>query len=80
LTETANDRKKIATGQTPAIAQTNFNGYIATATYTTGGTYRIVKPGEALIIRALRLNQGESPPRGAWPAQDLVNNIGQLRS
>jgi hypothetical protein len=34
------------------------------------------KPGEALMIRVLRLKPDETPPPGAFPAQDIVNTIG----
>jgi hypothetical protein len=51
-------------------------GNTAFTTYTPGATYNIVKPGEALMIKVVRLKQGESPPPGAWPAQDIANTIG----
>jgi hypothetical protein len=70
------DRTKVAVGQTPGVAQTSIMGHTAITTYTPGATYNVVKPGEALIIRVLRLSSGESPPVGAWPAQDLANTIG----
>ena len=70
------DRTKIASGQTPATAQTSVIGHTAFTTVTPGATYNIVKPGEALMIRVLRLRPGEAPPPGAFPAQDIVNTIG----
>lgn len=70
------DRTKVAVGQTPGMAQTNVIGNTAVTTYTPGTTYNVVKPGEALIIRVLRIGQGQAPPAGAWPAQDIANNIG----
>ena len=71
-----NDRTNVAVGQTPGMVQTSVAGNTAFTTYTPGATYNIVKPGEALIIRVLRLSTGQAPSAGAWPAQDIANNIG----
>ena len=70
------DRTNVTVGQTPGVVQTNFVGNTAFTTYTPGATYNVVKPGEALMIRVLRLNPGQAPPPGAWPAQDIANTIG----
>jgi hypothetical protein len=70
------DRTKVVTGQTPGMAQTNIIGHTAFTTYTPGTTYNFVKPGEAVLIRVLRLKPGEVPPPGAFPAQDIVNTMG----
>jgi hypothetical protein len=70
------DRTNVATGQTPGIAQTNVIGHTAFTTYTPGATYNIIKPGESVVIRVLRIKSGETPPPGAFPAQDIVNTIG----
>ena len=69
------DRTSVATGQTPATAQTNVMGNTAFTTYTPA-TYNIVKPGQAVLIRVLRLRPGEAPPPGAFSAQDIENTIG----
>jgi hypothetical protein len=71
-----NDRTQVDVGQTPGIAQTNVIGRTAFTTYTPGATYNIVKPGESVMIRVLRIKPGETPPPGAFPAQDIVNTIG----
>jgi len=55
------DRTKVDVGQTRGTVQAS----------VVGG-----KPGEALMIRVLRLKPGETPPPGAFPAQDIVNTIG----
>jgi hypothetical protein len=70
------NRTKVDVGQTPGIAQTNVVGNTAFTTYTPGTTYNIVKPGEALLIRVLRLRPGETPPPAAFAAQDIVNTMG----
>jgi hypothetical protein len=70
------DRTNVDVGQTPGTVQTNVIGNAAFTTYSPGATYDVVKPGEALIIRVLRLHPGQAPPPGAWPAQDLANTIG----
>ncbi len=70
------DRTNIINGQTPGTVQTNVVGHTAFTTYSPGVNYNIVKPGEALMIRVLRLKQGETPPSGAFPAQDIANTIG----
>jgi hypothetical protein len=75
------DRTNVATGQTPGFAQTNVVGHTAFTTYTPGATYNTVKPGEAVLIRVLRLAANQPAPPGAFPAQDIVNTIGpRLRS
>jgi hypothetical protein len=70
------NRTNVETGQTPGMVQTNVVGNTAFTTYTPGTTYNIVKPGEALMIRVLRLRPGEPPPPNSFPAQDIVNTIG----
>jgi hypothetical protein len=70
------DRTKVDVGQTPGTVQTSVVGRTSFSTYTPGATYNIVKPGEALMIRVLRLKTGETPPPGAFPAQDIVNTMG----
>jgi hypothetical protein len=70
------DRTNVISGQTPGTMQTNVIGHSAFTTYSPGVNYNIVKPGEALMIRVLRLKPGEAPPPGAFPAQDIANTIG----
>jgi hypothetical protein len=70
------DRTSVAVGQTPGTVQTNVIGRTAFTTYSPGATYNIVKPGETVMIRVLRLKPGEAPPPGAFPAQDIANTIG----
>jgi hypothetical protein len=75
------DRTKVDIGQTPGVVQTNVYGNSAFTTYTPGSTYNIVKPGEAVMIRVLRVVPGQTPPPGGFSAQDISNNIGpRLRS
>ncbi|MFZ0766647.1 CC0125/CC1285 family lipoprotein [Bradyrhizobium sp.] len=70
------DRTKVDVGQTAGTVQTNVVGRTAFTTYTPGTTYNIVKPGEALLIRVLRLKPSDPLPPGAFPAQDIVNTMG----
>jgi hypothetical protein len=70
------DRTAIASGQTPSTASTSIVGHTAFTTVSPGVSYNVVKPGEATLIRVLRLRPGEPPPTGAFPAQDIVNTIG----
>lgn len=70
------DRTNVEAGQTPGMASTNIIGHTAITTYSPGVNYNIVKPGEAVLIRVLRVKPGETPPPGAFPAQDIVNTIG----
>lgn len=70
------DQTRLATAQTPGTAQTSIHGSTAFTTYTPGMTYNIVKPGQAVMIRVIRLAPGESPPPGAFPADDIVQTIG----
>lgn len=44
------DRTKIVSGQAPSVMQTTIAGNIAVSTYTPGGTYTLVKPGEAVMM------------------------------
>jgi hypothetical protein len=71
-----NNQTNVAVGQTPGMVQTNVYGRTAFSTYTPGVTYNIVKPGEDVMIRVLRLKPGEAPPPGAFPAQDIANTLG----
>jgi hypothetical protein len=71
-----NNQTNVMTGQTPGTVQTNVYGRTAFSTYTPGTTYNIVKPGEDVMIRVLRLKASEAPPPGAFPAQDIVNTLG----
>ena len=70
------DRTAVAAGQTPGFVSTNVVGHTAFTTVTPGTSYNIVKPGEATMIRVLRIPTGSSPPPGAFQAQDIVNTIG----
>jgi hypothetical protein len=70
------DRTNVVTGQTPGYVQTNVVGSTAFTTYTPPGTYSFVKPGEAVLIRVLRLAANQPPPPGAFSAQDIVSTIG----
>lgn len=70
------NRTSVISGQTPGTVQTSVYGRTAFTTYNPGTTYNIVRPGEAVLIRVIRLKPGEAPPPGAFPAHDIVNNIG----
>ncbi len=70
------DRTAVMSGQTPSTAQTSVIGHSAFTTVTPGVNYNVVKPGEATLIRVVRLKSGEAPPPGAFPAQDIINTIG----
>ena len=70
------NRTQVDVGQTPGTAQTSVIGRTAITTYTPGAAYNIVKPGEALMIRVLRLKPGDTPPQGAFPAQNIVDTMG----
>jgi hypothetical protein len=70
------DRTSVVTGQTSGFAQTSVVGHTAITTYTPGSTYNIIKPGEAVMIRVLRVAANQPPPPGAFSAQDIVNTIG----
>ncbi len=72
----AADRTAVEAGQTPSTVSTNVVGRTAFTTVNPGVSYNIVKPGEATMIRVLRIKPGETPPPGAMPAQDIVNTIG----
>lgn len=63
-------------GPNPRNGPNDVIGRTAFTTYTPGATYNTVKPGEAVMIRVLRIKPGETPPPGAFPAQDIVNTIG----
>jgi len=72
----AADRTAVESGQTPSTVHTNFVGQTAYTTVTPGVSYNITKPGESTLIRVLRIKTGETPPPGAFQAQDIVNTIG----
>jgi hypothetical protein len=70
------NQTNVIVGQTAGTAQTNVYGRTAFTTYTPGATYNIVKPGQDVMIRVLRLKPGEAPPPGAFPAQDIADTLG----
>jgi hypothetical protein len=77
----ASNRTRVDVAQMPSTAQTSVIGHTALTTYSPGATYNFVKPGEAVMIRVVRLQPNETPPAGAFPAQDIVNTMGpRLRS
>lgn len=72
----ASNQTDHSVGQTPGFAQTNVYGRTAFTTYSPGATYNITKPGQDTMIRVLRVRQGENPPPGAFPANDIAQTIG----
>ena len=70
------NRTSVVSGETAGTSTTSVIGRTAVTTYSPGATYNIVKPGEALMIRVLRLGPKDTPPPGAFPAQDIVNTMG----
>jgi len=62
-------------GQTPGTFQTNVIGNTAYTTYNPGVTYDIVKPGQDLLIQVGTPAPGQVPPLGAFPAQQVYDNI-----
>ena len=70
------DQTNLSTAQTPGTMQTSIYGSTAFTAYTPGMTYNIVKPGQAVMIRVIRLPPGQTPPPGAFPAMDIVQTIG----
>jgi hypothetical protein len=62
-------------GQTPGMMQTNVIGNTAYSTYTPGITYDIVKPGQDVIIQVINVANGAAVPAGAFPAQQVFDNI-----
>ncbi|UVC07229.1 hypothetical protein IHQ71_18660 [Rhizobium sp. TH2] len=72
---TSADATQNMTGQTPGYMQTNVIGNTAYSTYTPGVTYNVVKPGQDTIIKIINVPTGISPPMGAFPAQQVFDNI-----
>jgi hypothetical protein len=72
---TSADATRQQIGQTPGMMQTNIIGKTAYTTYTPGITYDIVKPGQDTIIQILTIPNGVTPPMGAFPAQQVFDNI-----
>ena len=72
---TSADASRQEFGQTPGMMQTNVIGKTAYTTYTPGVTYDIVKPGQDTIIQILTISEGVTPPMGAFPAQQVYDNI-----
>lgn len=72
------DQTNLSTAQTPGTMQTSVYGSTAFTTYTPGMTYNIVKPGQAVMIRVIRLQPDQTPPPGAFPAMDIVQTIGPM--
>jgi hypothetical protein len=72
----AENQTSTSTEQTPGYASTSVVGRSAFTTYTPGATYNVIKPGQDVMIKVLRLRPGEAPPQGAFPADDIVHTIG----
>ncbi|MHB0952508.1 MAG: CC0125/CC1285 family lipoprotein [Allorhizobium sp.] len=71
----ANDVSRNEIGSTPDTMQTNVFGNTAFTTYNPGVTYNIVKPGQDVIIKVLKLPAGVGSPPGAFNAQEVYDNI-----
>jgi hypothetical protein len=69
-----NESNQSKVEQTPATVNTTVYGDSAFTTYSRGSTF--VKAGQDVMIRVLHLKPGESPPAGAFPAQDIAQTIG----
>jgi hypothetical protein len=72
----AENQTSRSVGQTPGYANTSVVGGTAFMTYTPGATYDIIKPGQDVMVKVLRIRAGETPPQGAFPAVDIVHTIG----
>lgn len=72
----AENQTRVSTEQTSGFANTSRVGNTAITTYTPGSTYNVIKPGQDVMIKVLRIRAGETPPQGAFPADDLVRTIG----
>lgn len=62
-------------GRTPGTMHTNVYGNTAFTTYNPGVTYDIVKPGQDLLIQVGKVMAGQQAPAGAFPAQQVYDNI-----
>jgi hypothetical protein len=69
-----NESNQSTVGQTPGTVNTSVYGHTAVSTYSPGTTF--VKPGQDVLIKVLRLKPNETPPAGAFPAQDIAQTIG----
>lgn len=69
------DATQRTTGYVAGTSNTTIVGNTATTTYQPGYQYDIVKPGEDLIIQVVNVPPGSSPPPGAFPAQEVFDNI-----
>jgi hypothetical protein len=72
----AENQTSVSTEQTPGYASTSVVGRSAFTTYTPGATYNVIKPGQDVMIKVLHLCAGETPPQGAFPADDIIRSIG----
>jgi hypothetical protein len=61
---------------TPSTASTSVVGNTAFTTYSPGSTDVVIKPGQDAYIRVLRLAKGQSPPSGAFSANEIIRYIG----
>jgi hypothetical protein len=70
------NRTNVVTGQTLGFVNTTVTGNTAFTTYTPGATYNLVKPGEDVMIKVVRITPGQPLPSGAFPAADIDRTIG----
>jgi hypothetical protein len=71
----AADATTAATIVTPGTSTTTFSGNTAYTVRTPGSVDNVIKPGEDVYIRVLKLASGQPPP-GAYAADEIIQFVG----
>jgi hypothetical protein len=71
----AEDATKSSTYRSSGTITSNVYGSAVFSTYQPGQTYDIIQPGKDLMIRIFTPAAGEALPPGAFPAQEVFDNI-----
>jgi len=63
----AENQTRVSTEQTPGYANTSMIGNTAITTYSPGSTYNMIKPGQDVMVKVLRIRAGETAPSRRVP-------------
>ena len=61
---------------TPPSASTTYGGGYAVTTFNPGVVYNIVKPGQTVYVRVLKIPPATPPPPGAISADEIIQYVG----
>lgn len=72
----ASDASSTRSITTPGHAHTSFVGNTAYTTYSPGMVHQYVRPGQDTYIRIFTVAAGQTPPPGAFSADEIIQFVG----